>query len=1228
MPEATRRTARSALEHVDGAAVLLDSLPDDYFQSFPVEQIVLQLTAAAGIGRDSPVRVLGAGPGNLTICALDTPGLFSLLTGALGAAGFNILSGRVYTAAGTGTPSRSAVAIDTFSGTITGTTTDSAAAGFPAWLTALQGNLIRYLRLQGSPARDAVAHAVAEKIAGEKPEENNTLLPIQIQFETGMTTRISVQSQDTPFFLYSLSSALSFQNINVERVEIETREHQISDTFWVTDLRGNPVNDQAELDRLRVSILLTKEFTNALPQAADPYAAFTRFEELVRSVAGAPAGKQLQDLLADPERQKELARLLGASTFLWEDFIRLQYESLLPLLRYDNEHQLLSTRSDELEAHLEEKLSGAADFEDRCRILNEFKDHEAYLIDADHILRRNNDFFFLSHRLTRLAELVVRTAFVLAWEKITGEYGVPRTAGGLPAEYAIFGLGKMGGSALGYASDIELLFVYGDHGETDRVDRRIRNQEFFERLVKLATGLIIARREGIFRVDLRLRPYGDDGPLAVHLETIVSYYGPGGQAHSAERLALIRLRPIGGSTDLGRQITAIRDQFVYDAINVSEIRELRMKQVREKTGPGRLNAKFSPGALVDLEYNVQLLQIEHGRTNPQLRNPGIHATLRALSDAGAIAIEEADDMVQAYQFLRNLINALRMLRGDARDLDLPDFGTIEYVHLARRMAYTSAAGLTAEEQLRADFQTHTAMIRTFVERHMGEDAIAHVQSGNPADLILSDALREEWSSTLLRDAGFRIPDRGVENLRRIAGSHQTLFARLIVVAWNYLSRSSDPDMALNNWERFVEKVADRASYFSDLLAQPRRMEIMFTVFSGSQFLSDTLIRNPEFLSWISDPAVIGAPRNQHELYAELGAELSNLPGRTDRINRLRLFRKREILRIGVRDICLGGEFTEIIAEISALARACIQVSCDIASSTPGNETVSGNLAILAFGKLGGGELNYSSDIDLLAVYRPPAGEVANAETEERRFAGLFKQVVRDLSDFSEEGRAYRVDLRLRPYGNAGRLVYTLAAAQRYYEREAELWELQALLKLSPVAGNLELGHEFLEQLRPVFAARLKAAGRNQILSTIRHLRNRAVQEHHARENSDIKNGEGGIRDIEFLVQAEQMMHYHLFPGLFTGSTLVGLDKLEEVGIIDGATTALLKRDYILLRRVEHFLQVYDDRQLHSVPREPTELAKLTAVILGPGHENAELRDRLDETIRRVRGLYDAYLTNR
>ena len=1200
------------------------------------------------LGADHPLIVTDSGVddqgvGTITLVTRDSPGLFSAITGILGARGFNVLAGTV-------TTDSEGYAEDTFRGVVQG--------NFTQWVADVEAELCRILAplYREIPDPDAVRNAVMEEVArahrrrrqveveagsasapaagspSVPQDQSEPLLPIEISLDDEeTTTRITVTSQDTPFFLYSLSSALAMQEISIRAVEIDTRDDRIRDVFHVTRNDGQVITNQEERRRLQLSILVTKQFSHSLGGAADPKGAFTRFEELVHQVIRDRAGDQIRHLLADPDAQRDLARLLGASDFLWEDFIRLQYEAILPLLADQTARRLISTPSEELEAKLEQQLSHTQDLEEQRRILNRFKDHESYLVDVDHILKRNSDFFFLSHRLTRLAEVVVRAAYRIAWREQTRRFGIPRTAAGLATDYAVFGLGKLGGSALGYASDIELMTVYSDHGSTDgdgttdgaaspdETDRKsITNREFFERLVQSVSDLIEARREGIFQIDLRLRPYGNDGPRAVHLETFITYYGAGGDAHSAERLALIRLRPIGGDPDLGRRVIEIRDQMLYQAqtIDIAEIRDLRRRQVEEKTaGEGRLNAKMSPGALVDLEYNVQLLQVAHGGANRQLRNPGIHATLMGLSEAGTIDPQEAEGMIRAYRFLRSLINGLRMLRGNAQDLFLPEYNTVEFLHLARRMGYEDSSELNASDQLRVDFEVETAAVRGFVERHMGLEALPQRGGGNPADLVLSDTLSEEVSAGILTAAGFRNPARGIINLRRMAsrGDKET-FARLLVLAWDYLRRSDDPDMALNNWERFTEQVTDRQRFFHQLLAQPRRMEIMLKIFAGSRFLAETLIRDPVFLEWISDPAVIAEPRDEKEMTRELQQMLDAEPDRLERLNTMRRFRRREILRIGTRDICLGEDFREVVREISALARAVVdQAYLQVQREIPGR------LSILAFGKLGGDELNYSSDIDLLAVYESTPGE----ENQEQQLGRLFRQVVRDLSDHTRDGQAYRVDLRLRPWGNAGRLVYSTETLYRYYRDEAELWELQAAIKLAPIAGDRELGAEVMRQLERITSARLQTAGRERIVATVRQLRQRAVTQYHDESSgADVKNGEGGIRDIEFLVQALQMLHHTLYPHLMTGNTLLGLRHLEEAGILDTGKVTELREDYQFLRRIEHFLQVYDDQQLHAIPTEPEAQGKLARLVLGPDGKADALQERLRTTLTRVRREYD------
>ncbi|MCJ7593990.1 MAG: hypothetical protein MUO52_04365, partial [Desulfobacterales bacterium] len=578
------------------------------------------------------------------------------------------------------------------------------------------------------------------------------LYPVQLEIdnEDASFTRLKVTSEDTPTFLYALSTALSLHDISIEHVRIRTIRGRVEDQLDLVDSHGRKILDPHLLGRVRLSVLLTKQFTTFLGRAPDPLAALSRFEHLLEEMLRKPAKEDWLELLTNPHALQDLARLLGASDFLWEDFIRVQYESLLPMLQPYVSGRRLAEPIETLPERMEQTLKGARSPGDREKRLNEFKDREIFLIDLDHILNPGADLQALSRGLTSLAEAVLNRASSFVYEDLVRRFGPPRTVAGLDARYAVLGLGKLGGAALGYASDIELLLVYSDSGSTEG-RRPIANSEFFDRLVKGVVRFIRAKREGIFHVDLRLRPYGNAGPLACSLESFCRYYAPDGQAHAYERLALVCLRAIGGDPDLGSRVERLRDEMIYfgGPLDLRELLDLRERQFKEKTEGGKLNAKFSPGGLVDIEYGVQILQVTCGKDFPQLRTPHINEALAALHGGGVLSEEETRRLSEAYRFLRHLINGMRMLRGSARDLFLPSVESHEFAHLARRMGYQRGGPLDPQEQLRIDFEKHTATARAFIERHFGRDSLPGPGVGTVADLILGDRLPRDMTREIL-----------------------------------------------------------------------------------------------------------------------------------------------------------------------------------------------------------------------------------------------------------------------------------------------------------------------------------------------------------------------------------------------------------------------------------------------------------------------------------------------
>lgn len=1071
---------------------------------------------------------------------------------------------------------------------------------------------------------DPVLSRIAEKLKqmNVKQKRNQPILLTCNHIDTHQI-EITVAAEDTHFFLFFVTYGLFTLDISIQRIHIQTHNTQISDVFVVHDPHVNNENVEERKKTISMVVLLTKQLSQNLNAAPDPGKALARFMQLIKEITSKKATYFMQELLTEQTKQHDLALLLGFSDFLWEDFLRLQYETLRNILEQSQHHVLLSAAPADLSDRLDDYLGDLQSLEEKLQRINDFKDQENFLIDVDHILHKNLNFFFLSERLSALADIVLEYVARFQWEAHVHRYGTPRTAAGKSAEWCIFGLGKLGGAALGYASDLEILCLYSDSGYCDK-KTDLSNHEFFEHLFKAIAGSIHAKQEGIFRIDLRLRPYGESGPLAVSLAKFISYYQPNSEAHSLYRLALTRLRPIAGSKDLARRVLAIRDSVLYkqDSINIEEIRDARNLQIVSYTHESRLNAKFSPGALVDTEYNVQLLQIRHGKTKKRLRTPSIHAALRELASLGVIRVQDSDYMIEAYAFHRRLNNSLRMLRGNATDLFIPEFSSLEFKHLARRMNYQTNENNTEGMQLYLDFQMHAARVRQFVETHLGESALPKNTKLTIFDLLI----REEHYSERVKLRYFNIfnnPLHAYRNLKSLASQHRhsPQFSVLLLLTWGYLEHSIDPDLALNNLELFIARLEDPEQFYTEVLAQPYRLEILITILSISPFLAMVLAAHPEHLTWLAEQERLRAFRDLDTVQEELQNQFLLNP-QQDRAAIISTFRRRELLRIATRDMLLNIPFQTITQEISNLAVAILRayISELIRGLDKQDAIITNSLCIFAFGKLGARELNYSSDIDILAVYTP------TGNTQEHvKIARRFRNIVQMLSKTTPSGRSYRIDLRLQPHGDIGSIVHTDASIIKYYKQQAAFWELQAALKLSPIAGNLAFGEKLVQSIRNILTERLAEYTGSEIWfqvdTTIQSIRKHSkidTDEHHPR--FDVKRSSGGIRDIEFLVQALQLIHRGDLISYSYGS-LACLEELLHLKIISQEEAQDLAKQYITLRKIEHILQIFEDKQIHSIPDDAALQLKIGRIVFSDSMQDRdEFHKEITHTRTRIRSL--------
>ena len=680
----------------------LARMSPSYAETFTEQEIRRHADLASRLNDNNPVEVRAeAAPGaaagdalwRVTVVAYDYLGELSAIGGLLFAHGYNIIDGQVFTyepesggksdgrigkpSEGQDQESKARKIVDVFTVRSTRATPEAEDKG--QWLS-YAANLAALLRMLRSRRHQEAQGELVKRIAVALPVlagATPTLQPVDIEIDNEQSDRytiLRIDAPDTAGFLYEFTNALALNGVHIAQVSVASIGSRVHDVLYVTDAQGRKITDPNKQRELRAATVLVKHFTHLLPHSSNPEAALQHFNEYLGELFRRPSWPDELASLERPEVLGALARLLGVSEFLWDDFLRMQYANLFPVV--EDVGALSSAKSKgQLAAELAESLAGETDGQARREQLNAFKDREMFRIDMRHILGQVAEFGQFSAELTALAETVVAGATELALDELRAQYGQPLTDTGAPVPLAVCVLGKSGGYELGYASDIEVMFVYGGAGQTSG-PRVVSATEFYDKLVTEFSRSIWARREGIFQIDLDLRPYGSAGSLAVSLDSFRRYFALGGSAWSYERQALIKLRAIAGDEALGREVESLRDSIVYGgaAFDVSAMRAMRERQLRHLITPGMINAKFSPGALVDLEYTVQGLQMMHGREHPEIRLTNTQAAISALAEAGIVSAENAARLSEALLFLRQLINALRMVRGNSKDLTVPPEG--------------------------------------------------------------------------------------------------------------------------------------------------------------------------------------------------------------------------------------------------------------------------------------------------------------------------------------------------------------------------------------------------------------------------------------------------------------------------------------------------------------------------------------------------------------------------
>jgi glutamate-ammonia-ligase adenylyltransferase len=917
------------------------------------------------------------------------------------------------------------------------------------------------------------------------------------------------------------------------------------------------------------------------------------------ALAGMERYADAAGLPAEPDLLQALALLCGASRHL----AGLLARSPHLLRRAARSPHLVRPRT---EAGLRRLLSRAAagldpdDVAGLHRLLRRVRDREVVRI-ALRDLRRAR-MAEVTGELSALAAACVDAAIRFCDRRLRSRHGPPA---GLEARepgagFCALAMGKMGAGELNFSSDVDLIYVYFADGETSG-ESRINHFAYFARLAEAVTEAIGKPTEDgfVFRVDLNLRPDGRNGPIVNSVRAAELYYQSFGR--SWERNALVKARPAAGDLSVGEELLRLLEPFVWrrslDTDVLGEIQAMKARIDARAGAEGKDDLKLGRGGIRECEFFVSALQLLHGGRLPEVRERAMLQALDRLLYAGVVPARDRDALADAYLFLRRAEHRVQMV--DARQTQrMPPAG--------ERRALARAMGFSEEERFEAQLSGHrdrvSGLFGGLLGTGTGEWAL------DPELALLADAQVEddERRAALALKRGLADPDRALAVIDALA-RRRTPFAptgdpAAAVALLAEVLATPDPDQALSHLGDFAAALPNPEPYFR-MLGQHRRVaRLLLSLFGTSDFLSKRFLRHPELLESLlrDDQAMLVKGRPGFGL--EIDERLALVPaglGPDDELERklaeLRRYKNEEVLRIAVHDIAGALPLASVTEQLTDLAEALLEKALLLAEDEARHKgkMPPSRLCVVAMGKLGGRELGYHSDLDLIFLYR--GGPNAEYAKLAQRFLSFLQVPLR-------EGFLYKCDTRLRPSGNQGALVSSAEGFARYHlggegapQVRSQLWERQALLRARCVAGDEALFAEIAGTvLGPVlWRAPAEPAA---LAAEVRRMRERMEVEigKESTRGLNPKTGRGGLVDVEFAAQFLQLRHGADHPAVRSANTPTALARAREAGLLRESAFQALSRGYDFLRRLELRLRIVHDYTVDHLPppgRQLTQLAR-------------------------------------
>lgn len=850
-----------------------------------------------------------------------------------------------------------------------------------------------------------------------------------------------------------------------------------------------------------------------------------------------------------------------------------------------------------------QKLSSqlvATDTEDQLHTrLRQFRQREMVrIIWRD--LTRAADMRMTTTDLSALADACIDQSATWLYADCCAKWGTPYSApqeGSVkqPQHLIVLGMGKLGAHELNLSSDIDLIFAYPEKGMTEGGRRVLANQDFFSRLgQKLIQALDNITADGfVFRTDMRLRPYGASGPLVCSFAAMEDYYQT--QGRDWERYAMIKARVVAGNRQAGAELLELLRPFVYrkyiDFSAFDSLRSMKQminKEVRRKGLQG--NVKLGAGGIREVEFVAQAFQLIRGGRDPRLQQRELLSILPLLPETMGIPEKAVNELAEAYIFLRNAEHVIQAV-DDRQTQELPTDSVGQ-----ARMAYSM--GFADWDSFMTELQHQRARVTTHFADVIAPADVNSPQEDNNGDwqLLWNSEFTADEGETFFARQGLDDPQRAWQAFNHLKSSRsvQVMQAvgheRLLTVLPMLMTEVAAADNASETLERvllLIQAIIRRSSYLVLLAENPDAMKQLVRLCSASAWFSETLAKQPVLLDELIDQYSLYAPPTKETLQSDLRQQLLRIPEEDEEqlMDSLRYFKSAHLLSVAASDITGTLPLMKVSDYLSWLAEAILEVVLDIAWKQLSNKhgvplqspgtPCDPDFIILGYGKLGGIELSYGSDLDLVFIHDADA----NLYTEGKKpiansvfFARLGQKIIHILNTFTTGGALYEVDMRLRPSGKSGLLVSSLKAFAEYQQKEAWTWEHQALVRARVIAGSASLKAKFEQVRRNILSQpRDLPALASEVLKMRKKMRNHLGSDGSETETLfNLKQDRGGIVDIEFIVQYNVLAYAHQYPELikYTDNIRI-LDALETAGVMTAEEAQTLREAYKDYRSVGH-----------------------------------------------------------